>query len=336
MISVLMPVYNAEKYIENTLKSVQAQTYTDFEVIMVDDGATDSSPAICDRWVDADSRFKVIHKKNEGVSVARNTALANVSGDYIFFMDSDDLIVPETLEELYDALIRNDADIATGCLFYVDKYGNPIDKLNEECPIKKDEILTNTEYLAKLCEHGANFYCTHTSKLFRKELYDGIIFPAGKINEDEATIHEVIYKCNKIITLAKPYYHYIKHFVSITGANFSIRNLDREDAYIGRIEFFLEKGLNDLADKTALQNLDRAVLHFTQSITFGLYHGEAKDRLLSTFRICYKYAKNCKNLSFYEKRVMAIAWLIVRKPEIYEKYVLLRIKLMKMLGLEKK
>ena len=127
MISILMPVYNVDKYIEKTLESIKNQTYSDFEVIMVDDGSTDSSGLICDKWAQADSRFKVIHKENAGVSAARNTALSLVKGEYIFFMDSDDIIIPETLEELLDALIKNDADISMGTFYYTDADGNPVE-----------------------------------------------------------------------------------------------------------------------------------------------------------------------------------------------------------------
>lgn len=325
MISVLMPVYNVEKYLEKTLESVKAQTCTDFELIMVDDGSTDSSGTICDKWAQSDPRFKVVHTENRGVSAARNTALSLVNGDYIFFMDSDDLILPETLEELLDALIKNDADFSMGCIYYTDSQGNSIDELNDVCPVK-DEILTNTEYLAKLCEQTANYYCTSTVKVFKKHLFDGITYPVGKINEDEARIHEIIYKCNKIVTLKKRYYNYIKHSVSITGAQFSVKNLDREDAFIGRINFFNDKGLSDFANSTALMAIDCAIVTFTKCIKHGFYYGKIKERLLSVFKFYYKYASKCKNLTPFEKKVMLISSVIVYSPWIYEKYIDFKVK----------
>ncbi len=326
MISVLMPVYNVEKYIEKTLESVKAQTYTDFEVIMVDDGSTDSSGKICDKWAAADSRFKVVHTENRGVSAARNAALSLVEGDYIYFMDSDDLILPETFKELMDALIKNDADFASGSMFYTDNQGNPIDKLNNDCPMK-DEVLTNTEYLRKLCEPGANYYCTSTNKIFKKELFNGITYPVGKINEDEARIHEVIYKCKKIVTLRKPYYNYIKHAVSITGAKFGIKNLDREDAFMGRIIFLNEKGLYELANRTALASLDSAIVTFTKCIKNGYYYGNTKKRILDDISFFYKYAKNCKKRSAFENKVMLIGSVLVNCPAVYAKYITLTAKI---------
>lgn len=325
MISVLMPVYNVSKYLEKTLESVKAQTYTDFEVIMVDDGSTDSSGTICDKWAENDARFKVIHTENRGVSAARNTALSLANGDYIFFMDSDDLILPETLEELLDTLIKNDADFSMGCMYYTDNKGNSIDELNDDCPVK-DEILTNTEYLAKLCEPFANYYCTSTVKVFKKELFDGITYPVGKINEDEARIHEIIYKCKKIVTLKKRYYNYIKHSVSITGAQFSIKNLDREDAFTGRINFLNEKGLHELANRTALFVIDSSIVTFTRCISHGFYYGKTKERILNDIKIFYKYASKCKKLTAFEKKVMLISCIIVHTPRIYEKYIEFKVK----------
>lgn len=320
MISVLMPVYNVEKYLEKTLESVKAQTYTDFEVIMVDDGSTDSSGAICDKWAESDSRFKVTHTENRGVSAARNTALSLVNGEYIFFMDSDDLILPETLEELLHALIENDADFSLGGMYYTDDRGNSIDALNADNPMK-DEILTNTEYLRKLSEPGANYYCTSTVKVFKKHLFDGITYPVGKINVDEARIHEIIYKCKKIVTLKKRYYNYIKHSVSITGAQFSVKNLDREDAFIGRINFLNEKGLAELANRTALMAIDCAIVTFAKCIRYGFYYGQTKERILSVFKFYYGFASECKNLTAFEQKVMLISGIIVHTPWIYEKYI---------------
>ena len=121
-------------------------------------------------------------------------------------MDSDDLIEPETFEELFDSLIKNDADMVMGTFYYTDNEGNPIEKLNKNCPVK-DEVLDNIQYLRKLTEPYANYYCTSTIKIFKTSLFDGITYPVGKINEDEARIHEIIFRCKKIVTLKKRYYN---------------------------------------------------------------------------------------------------------------------------------
>lgn len=320
MISVLMPVYNVEKYLENTLESVRNQTYGNFEVIMIDDGSTDSSGAICDKWVQTDSRFKVTHTENRGVSAARNTALSLVRGEYIFFMDSDDLIEPETFEELLDALIKNNADMSMGNFYYTDNEGNPIEKLNSTSPVK-DETLTATEYLKKLTQPNANYYCTSTTKIFKSSLFEGITYPVGKINEDEARIHEIIIKCNKIVTLKKRYYNYIKHSAGITGTSFGIKNLDREDAFVGRINFFKEKKLTDLAERVAIFALDSAIVTFGKCVKNGFYYGNTKKRVEEYFRFFYKNCPSFGKLNLFEKKVYIIGWVVLHCPDLYAEYI---------------
>lgn len=320
MISVLMPVYNVEKYLNNTLESVRNQTYSDFEVIMINDGSTDSSGNICDKWAAEDSRFRVIHKENQGVSAARNTALSLVRGEYIFFMDSDDLIEPETFEELLTELHKNNADMVMGTFYYTDNEGNPIEKLNENCPVK-DEVLDNVQYLRKLTEPNANYYCTSTIKIFRASLFDGITYPVGRINEDEARIHEIIFRCNKIVTLKKRYYNYIKHSAGITGTSFGIKNLDREEAFVERIKFFKDKGFYDLAERAAIFALDSAVVTFAKCVKNGFYYGNTKRRINDYFSF---FVKNCPafiKLSSFEKKVFIIGQVVLHCPELYAHYV---------------
>lgn len=320
MISVLMPVYNVEKYIENTLESVAGQTYGDFEAVMVDDGSTDSSGAVCDEWAEKDSRFRVIHTPNRGVSAARNTALANVKGEYIFFMDSDDIILPETFEELLNSLLENGADMAAGNMYYTDDKNNPIEKLNSSSPMK-NEILTGVEYIKKLTEPNANYYCTSTNKIFKKELFDGIVYPVGRINEDEARIHEVIFKCKKIVTLKKPYYRYIKHSEGITGTSFGIKNLDREDAFRDRINFLLSKNLDELASFAAIAAMDSAIVTFEKCVENGYYYGETKKRLIDDFDFFFKHSPDFSSLGAFHKKVYIIGWVVLHCPDVYAEYV---------------
>ncbi len=320
MISVLMPVYNVEKYIEKTLESVKNQTYTDFEVIMVDDGSTDKSGAICDKWVKEDARFRVIHTENQGVSAARNTALSNVGGEYIFFMDSDDLIEPDTFEILLKALTENSADMAMANFYYTDNQGNPIDKLNSTSPVK-DEVVSCNKYLNKLTQNNANYYCTSTNKVFKSSLFEEITYPVGKINEDEARIHEIIFKCEKIVTLSKRTYNYIKHETGITGTPYGIKNLDREDAFVGRINFFKEQNLNDLAQKAAIFALDSAIVTLSKCIKNNLYYGNTKKRVEGYFKFFVENCPSFAKLTSFEKKVYIIGWAVVNFPSVYTQYI---------------
>lgn len=328
MISILMPVYNVEKYIENTLQSIQKQTYEDFEVIMVDDGSTDKSGEIADAWAKEDKRFRVIHTENRGVSAARNTALSEVKGDYIFFMDSDDIILPETLEEMYNELIHNEADIISGNLFYTDENNKPLNKINKKSPVEY-EALTNIEYLDKLCGKNANYYCTSTNKLFKKELFNNITYPVGKINEDEARIHEIIFKAKKIITLKKRYYNYIKHPQSITGSKITPKNLAREEAFRDRVEFFQSKGLDELAEKTALVLLKSAIPKIQKLTANGYMTDEIQAIIREHFIFCYPLAKRLKKKSFSQRKLLLVSWIVANYDGVYEKYVKIKCKLFK-------
>lgn len=279
MISVLMPVYNVEKYLEKTARSLQAQTCADFEVIMVDDGSPDRSGELCDRIAAEDPRFRVIHQPNGGVSAARNAALDAVRGEYIYFLDGDDLLLPETFEEMLALLTENDADFVTARLSYIDDDGNPIEKLNRLSPVK-DEILTGGEYLRKLTKENSQFYCTSTNKLFKAALFEGVRYPVGRVNEDEARIHEVVYRAKKIVSTGKAYYFYLKHSGSITTAPFTLRSLDRDEAFSDRLAFYSEKRLSDLSAEMFAYAVSELKKTLNKALRYGIY-GEAKERLLS-------------------------------------------------------
>ncbi len=323
MLSVLMPIYNVENYLEKTLQSVACQTCREFEVIMVDDGSTDRSPAIADAFCEKDSRFRVIHTPNGGVSAARNRLLAEAKGEYLYFMDSDDLILPETFSEMMAILVENNADMVVGNIFYVDHEGVPIDKLNLTSPVK-NETLTNIQYLKKLTEPNANYYCTVTNKIFKTALFDGILFPLGRINEDESRIHEVVYRCQKIVSTTKHYYTYIKHKASITGSRFSLKNLDRETAFYDRVVFFEEKGLDELASRASMCALDASLMTFSKCVTSGMYYGKVKNRLADHFAFFYKRAVKKPGLRLHERKILTVSWFALRFPELYEKYVHIR------------
>lgn len=320
MLSVLMPVYNVEKYLQKTLDCVAAQTFTDFEVIMVDDGSTDQSGAICDAFCEKDKRFRVIHTPNAGVSAARNRCLQEAKGEYLYFMDSDDLILPETFEEMLVLLQNANADMAVGNFFYIDDEGNPIDRLNIASPMKSEEV-TALAYLRKLCEPNANFYCTVSNKIFKKALFDGVVFPLGRINEDEARIHEVVSHCDKIVTTRKCYYSYIKHAASITGSAFGLKNLDREMAFRERVQFFEDHEISDLATLMSLSALDSAIVTFAKCVRGGMYYGKVKARLHEDFDFFFSRARQVKNINLKQRKVLTIGWVVLHFPDIYAKYV---------------
>ena len=150
-ISVIIPVYNVEKYLNKCVDSVISQTYKDLQIILVDDGSTDRSSKICDEYAKADTRISVIHKQNGGLSSARNAGMEIVEGDYITFLDSDDYVSPTVYEELYKIIKSQDSDsIACTCFRRVDEAGN-VYKKND--PHSKPSSTSNTEYLREILLH---------------------------------------------------------------------------------------------------------------------------------------------------------------------------------------
>ena len=320
MISIIMAIYNSEHFLEKTLASVKAQTFKDFELIMIDDGSSDSSGEICDRWAKEDPRFKAFHFKNGGLSQARNNGLEKASGEYIYIMDSDDLIEPDTLEDMFRVAQEQNADIVMGNLNYVDAQLNPIDKLNNASPVK-NEVLTDIMFLEKLTQLTANYYCIATNKLYRADIIKAIRYPAGRIHEDEHTIHHVVYGCKKIVTLEKRYYKYIKHENSITGADFSPKSLDRENAYIERIRFLKEKGIEKIAAATAMTVLDSETVRFAKCVKSGHFYGRTKKILLDAIEFFIENAPPFSQIKGHSIRVYLVSLFMLKCPDIYAQYI---------------
>jgi len=202
-ISVIIPVYNVEKYLERCIRSVCEQTYTNLEIILVDDGSPDSCPLMCDEYAKKDKRILVIHKSNGGISSARNAALNVATGSYFFFVDSDDYIHPHAIEELYNTCITHDADISIG-LHYVER-GEQL--LIEDPIIDELEIYSSFEGLKELVtDKTMRNYAWN--KLFKSELFENIRFPEGKCYEDIATIYLLFHKAHKICRIPKYLYYY--------------------------------------------------------------------------------------------------------------------------------
>ena len=222
LISIIVPVYKVEKYLERCINSVLNQTYTNIECIIIDDGSPDQCPEICDRYAFSDERVKVIHKKNGGLSSARNQGLDIAKGGYIAFVDSDDYIHPRMIELLYTNLKKTDADIAMCDIEYV--YDNNFEKKENISPVKA-EVIDRKHLLEKLLQQYAGVYVVMCNKLYRKELWNQLRFPIGVLHEDEAVIHDLFLRCNKCVSLNEKLYSYYQRSGSIMNSQKSDRDL---------------------------------------------------------------------------------------------------------------
>ncbi len=220
MISVIVPVYNVEKYLDKCIESIVNQTYKDLEIILVDDGSTDSSPKICDEFADKDERIKVIHKQNGGVSSARNIGLEHAKGDFIGFVDSDDYIDSNMYELLLNDLIVNNSDISVCSAFLVDNN-------NETKPdnIVKTQVL-NKEEAVKFLSYKMNN--SLWNKLFRKDFFESCRFEEGHTHgEDHLILLHILKNVQKVSFVEDSLYYYVQHSDSTTGAKFNRRSFDQ-------------------------------------------------------------------------------------------------------------
>ena len=238
LISVIVPIYNVEKYLTKCIESIINQTYKNLEIILVDDGSPDKSPIICDEYAKKDNRIKVIHKKNGGLSDARNYGMSLATGEYISFIDSDDYIDEEMYEKMIFELINNDSDIVSCAINNV--YSDRIESSYIE------ERVYDTELALKNLILGRNLNQTVWNKLYKKDVINGILFEKGKINEDDFWTYQVFANSKKIITLNKPLYNYIHRESSIMGQGYSEKNLNGLEARYNQYKF-IEKNYPQLS-----------------------------------------------------------------------------------------
>lgn len=238
-VSVIVPIYNVAPYLKKCIDSILAQTYSNLEVILVDDGSTDESSDICDTYVALDCRVSVIHKSNGGLSSARNAGLDVAKGDYIAFIDSDDYIEPNMIEKLIAAILHEDAELAMCGVRCIDEYGDEV--AFNSAPII-DGVLTGKDIFEKVFLFQAVWFITAWNRLYKSSLLQEYRFPEGRLHEDEFAAHHIYDNCRKVVTISDPLYLYLQRTGSITSQK-SLRNyIDIYEAMYDRYLFFEEKG----------------------------------------------------------------------------------------------
>lgn len=221
LVSIIIPVYNVERYINRCLKSVHEQTYQDMEIILVDDGSTDDSGRICDAFANTDNRTIVIHKENGGLSSARNAGLRIARGEYITFLDSDDYLSINYIQRSLELCLSNEAEISIMKMEYIQENDND-EKRSDSCVTIK--CLT-TEDAIKESLYQRMFSCCAPGKMYFKDTLNGIEFPEGKLSEDLAVCHLILNNAHKIIYCDQIGYYYRQQGKSIMHV-FNERRLD--------------------------------------------------------------------------------------------------------------
>lgn len=253
MISVIVPVYKVEPYLDRCVRSIVEQTYTDLEIILVDDGSPDNCPAMCDAWAKKDSRIKVIHKQNGGLSDARNAGMDFASGEYIGFVDSDDWIAAEMYQTLYDILQRDNSDIAACGVQMVWEDGRPPKMLTY--PVQK--VLDSTAAMLAIIEER-ELKQPVWYKLYRRNLISSIRFPVGKYHEDVFWSYQAMGAAQRVSITDTPYYFYTQRTNSIMGETFSLHRLDTLEACAQRQQY-IEQQFPPLAEQAAVDFCFRCI-----------------------------------------------------------------------------
>ena len=254
LVSIIVPVYKVEKYLRTCITSVLAQTYSNWEMILVDDGSPDKCGELCDEYANKDQRIKVIHKENGGLSSARNAALdLPPKGIFITFLDSDDFWHNDYLNSLVKACVMNDADMAQ-CWFVsgIDTSFPDIKFTDHYDIYDNHSVFLNRKANVLMC-----------GKLYLLSLFDGIRMPVGLYNEDDWTAWKLYYRAKKIAVTNDKYYYYTKNPNSTMGNLRRRPDLRFLNAYYERVEFFKKKGEMDLEHISRWQVCKSLVLTYS-------------------------------------------------------------------------
>lgn len=237
LISVIVPVYNVEKYLKRCVDSIICQTYENIEIILVDDGSTDNCGNICDQYQKEHNNIRVIHQENSGLSAARNTGIQVANGAYIGFVDSDDFIDENMYKKLYDTLCMTKAQIAIGGI--QNYYSGKIEKnISFDGQIK---VYDSKQAIYFLLVNEENITAHAVTKLYSREIFEHIEFPVGKLYEDVATVVKFFMEADKIAVVNTGVYYYWHRSDSIVETSFSKRDMDLLEAWRENERIILEK-----------------------------------------------------------------------------------------------
>lgn len=281
LISIVVPLYNVEQYLQKCVDSLINQTYKNLEIILVDDGSPDNCPKICDEYAKQDIRIKVIHKENGGLSDARNAGMKVARGEYISFIDSDDWIKSEMIEDMYNRMIEDNSDLVSSGVIWVDVDGTEIRTatVSENCVLNTEQAMKELINDGKLKQHVWN-------KLYKTDLIKNIPFDKGKYHEDVFWSYKVIGESKRISIEKNSYYFYVQRSESIMGEKYSAKRLDALDAMELRCEYMKEK-FPKLYNNALTVYIGSCMYHLQLALTAG-----ADKEVISNIKNRIGYRKN--------------------------------------------
>lgn len=293
LISVIVPVYKVEKYLKRCIDSILEQTFTDYDLILVDDGSQDNSGCICDEYAKTDQRIYVIHKTNGGLSDARNAgidwAIKNCNSKWLTFIDSDDWVHPQYLEKMISSAEATDCSI---CIVQYHKT-NALEKYNISSAV--DYQVINTE----------QFYCSNTAnatvawgKLYKILDFETIRFPVGRLHEDEYTTYKILFRYTEIVYIDEPLYYYFINPSSIMGSQWKPKRLDLLDAIEENLVFFSKNNYSQ-AYLNRLEMMKKSICVYMDEISKSS-NEDYKRKIYPTLRHKLReYIRICKKHHLY-------------------------------------
>lgn len=256
-VTIVVPVYNIENHISNCIESIIHQTYMNLQILLIDDGSSDSSGNICDKYALRDKRIEVVHQLNGGLSEARNIGIKKAVGKWIAFIDGDDYVHPQFIEILYEAAKKSGSMIAVCDYRKVKECMTVFDRSNEE---PEYSVLSSEQMLQNWHGKLTKIETVAWNKLYALEIFkDGIKYPSGKLHEDVYITHQLVARSNQVIIVWKELYYYLQRSNSIIGERLTDNRIYQSmEAQERRIVFFESKGY-----RKAYRNLRKGLLkHF--------------------------------------------------------------------------
>ncbi len=307
LVSVVVPIYKVERYLDKCVNSIINQTYSNLEIVLVDDGSPDNCPVICDEYAKKDSRIRVIHKANGGLSDARNVGIENSEGEYICFIDSDDYVHEDYISKLLTGALNNDADICVCNFYYVNEKGKIWERKQ-----KYAKVFSSTEALKDIFTTDQNTEIVVWNKIYKRDLFIkyNIRFPKGKIHEDNFTTYKLYDKANKVVLISDNLYYYLQRENSIMSV-FDERRFDLLQAVDETKTYF--KNNKVLKPYLMYYEVLMLLFLFNNMIKFN-YNGKMRQEIKNIIKNKKKFILDSPLISKAKKDMI---WLLCFSEKLY-------------------
>ncbi len=292
-VSIIVPIYNTAPYLDRCIASLVGQTHTDLQILLVNDGSTDSSEAVCRRWLQQDGRLQLICQPQQGLSAARNAGIDAATGEYICFVDSDDCVLPGYVQTLLALCLEQNVPLAVCGYALNDEYALPHQvALPAEQPAT--EVIDRRDFFHRLNTGTMVMYVAAWNKLYHRSIWQQLRYDVGKLHEDEGVIHLVVDQCPRIAVSGTPLYLYTQRAGSIMGQKaFRPAQMDALAFLRRRADYLAAQGWHDLVFLTLKDTLVRTLQLYNRIDAATPDGGRYRRQLMAQYRTVYARALRC-------------------------------------------